>query len=162
MAGTSFTCTMQGVDKAVYNMSNIIAQANLGMMSASEEILEQIYDLSQIYVPVETELLKSTGAASGLNKLGQTRDAKGRFSANEYEGSVTYGPANRAEAGIGTLTKPTPQDVDYAVIVHERLGVHHDAPTKAKYLEDAALEIADTALMTMASIVHQEITVNFI
>jgi len=75
--------------------------------------LEPIYDQSQIFVPVDTGKLKE----SGFIRTSSRRDGAA--------GVVGYGAAGNPF---------------YAVYVHERLDLKHDAPTQAKYLEEAVKE----------------------
>lgn len=83
------------------------------------EALTPTYELSQVYVPVDTGELKASGF---LQKYG-TRGQKGV-----------------STVAIGYARNGTP---DYAVLVHEMLDMHHRAPTSAKFLLRALLEDED-------------------
>ena len=79
-----------------------------------DEVMEKVYNESQVLVPVKTGALKRSGkvvkrpiGASGMP-----------------ESSVTYGNGS----------------VDYAIVVHEDLQVTHADPTRAKYLEIPLVE----------------------
>lgn len=80
---------------------------------------QTVFEASQVLVPVDTGLLKSTGQV--------------------HDPEVTAGGNVEVEISYGSDATP------YAVFVHERLDVHHDAPTQAKFLEQP-FEIAKSNL----------------
>jgi len=92
-----------------------------------------VYDRSQVYVPVDTGLLKASGTVQEFSTqavLGRKRPAGGR-----------YAP-KRDTFGVQVVYGGGPQTSEYAVIVHEDLEAQHAAPTKAHFLQDAVDEIA--------------------
>lgn len=82
---------------------------------AVEAMLRPVFDRSQVLVPVKTGELKASGYI-------ETRKRRGLV-----VGEVGYGRGGRPA---------------YAVFVHENLDVHHAPPTQAKFLEQAANELA--------------------
>lgn len=80
---------------------------------ALEYAVQPIFDKSQHYVPVDTQALKNSGF---------------------IEAEVTS-KGGRAVVAYGKGGKP-----EYAVFVHEMVDYKHDAPTQAKFLEQAANE----------------------
>lgn len=80
-----------------------------------DEALRPTFEKSQKYVPVQTGALK----ASGYLNVDQA-----------------YGHI-RVEIGYGKAGDPF-----YAPYVHERMDLHHQAPTKAKFLQSAIEEDA--------------------
>ena len=87
-----------------------------GAVEAQTQNAKRVLELSQVYVPVDTGALRSTG------RLGaEIRE----LSLAEVE--VRYG-------GNDSISP-------YAGIVHERLDVFHAPPTSAKYLQRAVDEV---------------------
>ena len=105
-----------------------------------------VYDLSQVYVPVDTGLLKASGTVQEFSTqavLGRKRPAGGRYAprSNTFGVQVVYGGG--------------PETAQYAAIVHEDLEAHHAPPTSAKYLEKAVHELeADMATQAAEGIVR--------
>lgn len=82
---------------------------------AAFEVGHEAFADSQRECPVETGALRGSGHVKTP-----------KVSASEIEIEIAYGgPA-----------------ADYAIYVHEDLDAHHDAPTKAKFLEDPVKKIA--------------------
>lgn len=71
-----------------------------------EDTIQLAFMESQLEVPVDTGLLRSTGKAWPVEKDGDGMEAR-----------ITYG-------------------THYGPYVHERVDIHHKPPTKAKFLED--------------------------
>ena len=99
---------------------------------AQLDVAYQVYDLSQVYVPVETGALKASGTVQEFSTqavLGRKRPAGGRYAptASTFGVQVVYGEGPSSE---------------YAVIVHEDLEAFHEPPTQAKFLERAVNEVA--------------------
>lgn len=97
------------VEKDIAKFLNGIKELTAG---ALQYALEPTFELSQEYCPVKTGRLKG----SGYIKVTST--------AFGPRGVVGYAPRN---------------DPPYATWVHEHTSVHHEAPTRAKFLQ-AALE----------------------
>ncbi len=81
---------------------------------AMRQMLQPVFDRSQVLVPFKTGALK----------------ASGYIEIRRRNKDVVVG-----EVGYGKGGKPP-----YAVFVHENLDAHHAAPTQAKFLEQAADE----------------------
>ena len=94
----------------VKNARQVINAIEMTSIPAIEYGLRPIYDESQILVPVKTGQLKGSGF------IEVKRGARG------VQGVVGYGKAGNP---------------DYAVFVHERMDLHHESPTQAKFLEEA-------------------------
>lgn len=107
MAG--LTVDVVGLEKAV------MALVQLGptvMQAAAEAALEEAdYELGLTLVEVPFE----TGALFNTGRVEEVDDEAGQLTA-----AIAYGD----------------ETVDYALAVHEDLEVHHDPPTKAKFVED--------------------------
>lgn len=101
---------MKTIEQAITAKINQIQGAT---PAALKYATQPIFDKSQVYVPVDKGPLK----ASGFHTTERT--AKGA----------------RVNIGYGKGGNPP-----YAVFVHERLDLAHDAPTRAKFLEQAANE----------------------
>lgn len=100
------------------DMANIIARfqeladkVKRATPEALVSALEPTFYLSQVYVPVDTGSLSESGAL-------------------EIDGTSSR---PRAYIQYGGSTS----GVNYAAIVHERLELHHEPPTRSKYLEAA-------------------------
>lgn len=78
-----------------------------------KEALEPVFELSQVYVPRDTQALAKSG----------------------YLEVRRIGARNVAELGYARAGRPS-----YAAFVHENLEMYHKAPTQAKFLERAILE----------------------
>lgn len=113
-AQAGYVSYMRGQFKEIeQDFADFIGAINGVAPQAVEKALKEIFDLSQVYVPVDTAKLKR----SGFVEVRQT--SKG------VTGSVGY-----AKGGVP----------HYAVFVHENLEVFHKPPTQAKFLERAADE----------------------
>ena len=111
-----------------------------GLLDAAYEI----FDLSQVYVPRDTEALADSGRVEEVSTqavMGRKRAAGGRYApkSDTVGFQVVYG-------GPGSGTNPkTGKPVEaYAVIVHEDLEATHAPPTQAKFLERAVNEVSSS------------------
>ena len=95
---------------------------------AVRQMLQPVFDRSQVLVPVDTGVLK----ASGYIDTRRTR--------RRVVGEVGYGKGGRPP---------------YAPKVHEDLDVFHEPPTQAKFLEQAADEHAAGMLDQAAGVYRQ-------
>lgn len=86
-----------------------------------------VYELSQVYVPVDTGHLKASGHVEYNGKFGL---------AAAY--AVVY-------------------EAKYAIYVHERTDIPHKAPTSSKYLERAARERFGVIRSLVRRVVQTEI-----
>lgn len=98
------------MDVILKNLERAIEHINFYTPEAVRFGLEPIYDESQILVPVDKGVLKASGFI-------ETRS-----------GTVHH----TTVIGYGKYGNP-----HYAAMVHERLDLRHEAPTQAKYLEQA-------------------------
>lgn len=80
--------------------------------------IDLVYDQSQVEVPKETGRLKKSGRKVPRKSTGPTRSKGVRY-------------------GDGALNS---QGESYAAAVHEILKARHDAPTKAKFVEDPLVQ----------------------
>lgn len=101
---------MADVQKAFEAVINNVEEATV---EAIREGLQPVYDKSQALVPVLTGALKESGFI-------------------EVE--------KRASGAHGVVGYARGSHPPYAAIVHERLDLHHEAPTQAKFLEAAVME----------------------
>jgi hypothetical protein len=108
---------MSGV-KAAFRGLDATRKLHLSRLIAGvADMAKQIYERSQVYVPVDTGDLKASGSWQPDEETG------GTFT---KDFGVTYSVKYEAP---------------YAVFVHERMDTYHAPPTGAKYLERATLEI---------------------
>jgi len=98
------------VDTSNLNLQLKSREINAMLTRTVQDVIEKVFAESQILVPVNTGALKASGEI-----VNETASMDGAF----IGAYVTYG--NGA--------------VDYAVKVHEDLGMPHKSPTRAKYLE---------------------------
>jgi hypothetical protein len=96
-------------------LNETITETEDATEEALKEIGQRIFDRSQHLVPVDTGALK----ASGYVETETTPDG--------FEVRIGYAMGD---------------DPPYANFVHEDLTKHHDAPTQAKFLEQAGNEVA--------------------
>lgn len=102
--------SMQGVIKEI---SAIFNQTKAILPDVMEASLQPTFERSQLYCPVKTGLLKSSGdLSSGI--------AKGRPTA-----TISYGNGG---------------EVHYAAMVHEMTENFHEPPTRSKFLQSALEE----------------------
>lgn len=92
------------------NLKKVIDAIQATSAEGLKHAMEPMFDTSQRLVPKDTLAL----ARSGYLEARQTQRGA----------SISI--------GYGRGGNPS-----YAGIVHERMGVHHDSPTQAKYLEEA-------------------------
>lgn len=98
---------LTGYEKLLNTLSTTEVETLLDAIELEiEDTAALVFSESQLEVPVDTGLLKSTGKIQ---------------------------PIQRNDDGIETAITYT---TDYALWVHERLEIRHKPPTKAKYLED--------------------------
>ncbi len=115
-ATANYTNLMKLQSKQVSDMlTSIIADIKGVIPQILYEALLPTFELSQVYVPVDTGALKESGFLEKQEFVGGGRVVMG------------YGKGG------------TP---DYAILVHERVDMHHKAPTKAKFLLAAIEEDA--------------------
>lgn len=98
------------MEQIIKNAQAVIAAIEGDSIDALKYALEPIYDESQILVPVDTGRLKASGFIEA------------RKTGRGVTGAVGYGKGG---------------DPYYAVYVHEHLELRHEAPTQAKFLEEA-------------------------
>jgi hypothetical protein len=118
--------------RSLRHLDDYEAAALDGFADGQLETAWAVYDLSQVYVPVDTGLLKASATVTEFGTqavLGRKRPAGGRYAPKRdtFGVMVTYG------GGVETS--------QYAEIVHEDLEAHHAPPTSAKYLERAVHEL---------------------
>lgn len=94
------------------------------------EVLLPVFDKSQMYCPVKTGALLASG------------DLR-----------VTENSGNRVKAVISYGNASTP----YTAIVHERVDLHHESPTRAKWLQSAMEEEFDSLLAHLAILYATEL-----
>lgn len=99
---------MASILKQVNNMINLLEGPVTE--AAIEAALQPTFDLSQIFCPIDSGVLKESG-----------------YLIVETSGGKTTG-----EIGYSPLNEPP-----YGVYVHERTDLHHVFPTRAKWLEAA-------------------------
>jgi len=85
--------------------------------------MQPIYEKSQMYCPFKTGALRGSGT---LRITEQTN--------NRVKAVISYGGPS----------------VPYAAIVHERMDLNHEAPTRAKFLQSAMEEEFDSLLAHIA------------
>lgn len=100
-----------------------------GLYKAGIDIMRE----SQHQVPVEFAILKASGRVLEPVVTGTTMVV-----------TVGYGYGEERNPRDGKTA------AGYAIPVHERLELRHDPPTKAKFLEDPALEYAPHLEPTLA------------
>ena len=118
-ASKTFIARKGDASKALKEVSRNLSAAFDSIEGVTEEAIreaaEQIFHRSQVLVPVDTGALKQSGFIDVHSKPGSV------------EAVIGYG-----EGG----------EPPYAILVHEILDKHHDAPTGAKFLEQAGNEMA--------------------
>lgn len=92
---------------------------------ALEEEANEIFGLSQVLVPIDTGALRGSGGVSAPEFHGD----------NDVSVDIFYG---------GTAAP-------YALLVHEIMGYHHNAPTQAKYLEEPFMDRLENIKQNLAS-----------
>lgn len=90
--------------------------------------MHEAFDLSQVYVPVETGALRDSGYLIITNR----------------------GKKPQVEIGYGRNNEP-----NYAALQHENMEFHHKAPTRAKYLQVALEESATHVQATIVALLKQ-------
>jgi hypothetical protein len=108
--------------------TRLIETLEINTEAAMVQMLQPVFDRSQVLVPVKTGDLKASGYI-------QTRRSGGKV-----VGEVGYGKGGRPS---------------YAVFVHENLDAQHASPTQAKFLEQAANEMAN-GMLDQAGHVYSE------
>jgi hypothetical protein len=94
----------------------------LGLAAGLYQSALTIFAESQVEVPVDTATLKASGRVNEPTIEG-----------DEMVCVLGYGYGEELNPKTGKMAR------GYAIPVHERMEVHHDAPTKAKFLEDPVL-----------------------
>jgi hypothetical protein len=112
---------VEGLDKVVAALGGVTDTLAANVKPALRLAAKDLFDQSQVLVPVEKGDLKATGK---INSGGRG------FSSWT---TVSYGGES-----------PQGKDVDYALFVHEDLEKYHEPPTQARYLADALLQVRDT------------------
>lgn len=114
----------QGVNRVLSELNRVIGRLRAGSVHAAYDALLPVFKLSQEYVPYYTGALHDSGRIEiGPNKR------------NPYV-TIHYGGG---ESGV-----------NYAAIVHERVDLHHEAPTRSKYLQAAFEELQGELYMNFA------------
>lgn len=103
--------------------SNIVKRLKQVTPEAIRHALTPAYELSQMYVPVDTGNLRATGLIRVTEE------------GNTIVGNINYGGP----------------DAPYAAIVHERMDLRHTPPTRAKYLQSAMEEEYSSFLIYLAT-----------
>ncbi len=103
---------MRSIEKSY---TRLVETLGASTEAAIEQMLQPVFDRSQVLVPVKTGVLKASG-----------------YIQTQRRGGTAVG-----EVGYGKGGKPS-----YAVFVHENLDAQHASPTQAKFLEQAANEHA--------------------
>lgn len=115
-ATANYANMMKLQSKQVSDMlTNVIADIKGVLPEILYEALLPTFELSQLYVPVDTGELKESG----------------------YLEKQTYDGGARVLMGYGKNGSP-----DYTILVHERVDMHHKSPTRAKFLLSAIEETA--------------------
>lgn len=113
--GKSFSRdTRESMSRILSNYAQLIRNVRNVLPDVLEEALRSTFNKSLMYCPVDTGLLVKSG------RLISGRGSNGRAFAR-----ISYGNEGA---------------IHYASIVHERTDLHHDAPTRAKYLQSAMEE----------------------
>jgi len=97
------------VDTTDLKLREMSMDINQMVRDTIEEVVEKVFDESQLLVPVNTGALRDSG----------------EIIEDEYSMDGTF---TSAYVSYG-------EGLDYAVKVHEDLDMRHDEPTRAKYLE---------------------------
>ena len=122
MAGYSFT--LDGGDELLNMLKTLPPEGARVVGQAIFEEATNIFNKSQVLVPVDTGALRGSGGVSAPI-----------YSADGVAVDVFYGgPA-----------------ASYALIVHEIQGNYHNPPTQAKYLEKPFMEALPNIQRNMAS-----------
>jgi hypothetical protein len=106
------------VDTTNLKLQEKAREINEMLTRTVQEVIERVFAESQILVPVNTGALKASG-------------------------KVVKEPSSNNGAFVGSYVTYGDGMVDYAVKVHEDLGMYHKAPTQAKYLEAPLLQNKD-------------------
>jgi hypothetical protein len=108
IASARYADSMRAQSKQVSDMfNNVIADIKDVTADVLYEALQQVFDLSQDYVPVDTGDLKESG----------------------FLEKQTFPGGCRVVMGYGRGGDP-----GYATLVHERVDIAHEAPTRSKFL----------------------------
>ena len=97
------------VDTTDLKLRQMSMEINDMVRSTVEEVVQKVFDESQLLVPVNTGALRASGEI-----VNEQASMDGTFTSSY----VSYG-----------------EGLTYAVRVHEDLDMYHNAPTRAKYLE---------------------------
>lgn len=120
--------------RTIANVEKNILKIKRGMLKQAGEILEdaaeEVAQLSDSYVPVETGTLKSSRAIEGV----YMRRGQGLYGDTEPLVRISYGGSNDQYNPLRRRMASA-----YAVPVHERLDVFHPVG-QAKFLERAVSE----------------------
>lgn len=103
----------QAMNEVTTKVESIINQFENATPEILIAALQPTYDKSQIYCPIKTGVLRDSG----------------------YLEVVTRGKKPRVELGYAKAGNP-----DYAIYVHEMIGIPHEPPTQAKFLQKAVEE----------------------
>lgn len=102
---------IEGLDRLINLLTKGGTKASHALKQAMYKEAAEAFAESQFEVPVDKGFLRSSGQAYGIQ-------------VDESAKEIVY------TIGYGGVAAP------YALIVHEDLEARHNAPTKAKYLED--------------------------
>lgn len=112
------------------NLISLIDQAKEITPDIMLDTLQPTFDLSQVYVPVDTGKLKDSG----------------------YLEVTNFRDKPRVEMGYARGNDPP-----YAVRVHENLEYRHESPTQAKFLERAINEDSGTYIDRLTAFYREAI-----
>lgn len=115
------TPIVTGVGRVLRGMKKMKDRDAINIREGVNRCVQMVYELSQVYVPVDTQALKLSGDTVTTGTGMQT------------EGLVMYGG-------------PT---APHAFVVHERAELRHKAPTSARYLSRAVNERRGTMTKMM-------------
>lgn len=114
-----------------------VEQAGIGAKKAVQQAVDEIYDQSQMEVPVMTGTLKSSG-----------------YKEVEQRGFVTRGRVGYGGNGDPINPISETHSSEYMVVVHEDLSAFHPNG-KAKYLEDPVNRVKATFAKKGGSVFRQ-------
>lgn len=138
--------TLQGTEELTQTLSRLNGLARQSAKLALYSIANKIMEAAKLITPVSGWAWRNGGwVAVKSGSKGNLR-ASGQVQNAEEHGdtvSVTMGFGNSA--------------VKYAIFVHERLGLRHRPPTKAKFLEEPLLAMASTIESRMAVEIRKDL-----
>jgi hypothetical protein len=109
---------INGIDKAIRGFEKLEREMPEAAQTTVDRSIGELAKLSRVQIPKKTGALVGTGREVVHSGTGYERSSGWK-----------YGEPGEGE-GI----------IDYAAAVHEILKASHDAPTKAKYIEDPLVQ----------------------